>query len=171
MPPPKPNMPRPSTNIIKGSELSPRPRIMQKPGGIHSTNSDTSIPHTDNSQFNITYGNQDSKTVFELRRGLKKAINRGVGYKSTRAEDFSQEDKARIERLILDDKTITRDGRVSKYELERKWKREWAPKFQKFKDIETGENINSWDPKQRFKLPDQKEFKNYIEKMLGKKLK
>ena len=60
---------------------------------------------------------------------------------------------------------------MSKQELERKWNKEWKYNFTKGKDIETGEHINPWDPKNRFRIDDQKEFKGYIEKMLGKKLK
>ncbi|KKP33106.1 MAG: hypothetical protein UR22_C0002G0028 [Parcubacteria group bacterium GW2011_GWC2_32_10] len=52
MPPSRPTPP--SKNIVRGSELSPRQRIMQKPNAIHSTG-----PIDDNSQFNITYGNNN----------------------------------------------------------------------------------------------------------------
>jgi len=156
MPPSRPNIPKPNT--LSKPNTSSRHNMPQK-------------PTEDDSQFNITYGNQDTKSVFELRRGLKKAINRGVGYKSTRKDDFSLEDKARIERLILDDKTITRDGKVSKYELERIWKREIAPKLQRNRDPETGKWMNPYETgKDRFQRQDWQEFKGYVEKMLGKKL-
>lgn len=157
MPPSRPNIPP------KASSSTPSFGLNSKPTNLNSQQKPNQGP------YSYSFDGKERDSVFNFKRNFNREFKIGQQYKGTRAEDFSREDKSRIEKIVFDSK-ISQDGVITKDEIVKKWDREIKPKLAKGIDPETGKYLNPYNYKDSLKIKDWKEVKSRLGKIIGKKL-
>jgi hypothetical protein len=132
------------------------------------TPQETKKTETPKTTFGDFFKGKGTKSVFDVKKDLKKVYIKEQYKYAARGDRFTKQDSDAMQKLVLNSK-YSQDGLISKSELEKVVNLDLTPAINKHIDPLTKKSLNPNNYKDNLRLQDLKEMKKDIKQMINRK--